>query len=348
MDIKSRLFQILAVLILTIPFTGFARNSDSLIISKYAADTLGFKPFSNVAFTDSITPDKSFVRWEYNCIGRNMLRFPQHENELLPDTCVLSQPPIKDGYHLGFSRIFAPSIFTCYISAQKANGKISTFYNLKGISKFIGKIDSQFDAYFWLFFSKGSDIPGSLSSAAYKVVDDGFLIRLKRASNTDIAYRDYIPQKYTDTYFVGLNKQVALITTSVVQGRYIIHRSPPIAVITSELTYMFDNEQYNSENSYTYPCVFDSKNDLSKIVNGKFHYPHSLYEECISGKVYASLIVQADGRVSDVKIVRSLHPMVDKEVLRCLNLLPKWAVSGAINGKAVPVKVDVFVEVKLL
>lgn len=48
------------------------------------------------------------------------------------------------------------------------------------------------------------------------------------------------------------------------------------------------------------------------------------------GVVVISFVVKRDGRVSDVKIVRSLTPEIDQECLRVVSLMPLWkpAISG--------------------
>ena len=50
------------------------------------------------------------------------------------------------------------------------------------------------------------------------------------------------------------------------------------------------------------------------------------------GKV--DLVIERDGRVSDVIIVQSIHPEIDKEFVRILKLLPKFT-PGSINGISV-------------
>ncbi|MDR0659915.1 MAG: hypothetical protein LBG19_03740 [Prevotellaceae bacterium] len=155
-------FLLILLFLLMLPYTIFCRSNDSIIITKYYSDTLGFEPFLYLSFLDSISPKKSFIRWEYNRAG---------------DSGALAEPPMKDGRYLGFMRVVAPNIYTYYIAAQKKNGKIKTFYTLKGINKFIGEIDNQYNAYFWLFFCKGNVIPNSPSYATYKKTKDGFLIR---------------------------------------------------------------------------------------------------------------------------------------------------------------------------
>lgn len=48
------------------------------------------------------------------------------------------------------------------------------------------------------------------------------------------------------------------------------------------------------------------------------------------GMVIISFVVKRDGRVGDIKVVKSLHPEIDKECVRVVSLMPLWkpAISG--------------------
>jgi len=54
------------------------------------------------------------------------------------------------------------------------------------------------------------------------------------------------------------------------------------------------------------------------------------------GTVYVSFIVKADGSITSAKILRGLGKSYDEEVLRVINLMPKWF-PGKQNGEAVDV-----------
>ena len=59
--------------------------------------------------------------------------------------------------------------------------------------------------------------------------------------------------------------------------------------------------------------------------------------ESIEGTVYVSFIVKEDGSITDAKILRGLGKNYDEEVLRVINLMPRW-LPGTQNGDAVAVK----------
>lgn len=58
--------------------------------------------------------------------------------------------------------------------------------------------------------------------------------------------------------------------------------------------------------------------------------------ESVEGTVYVSFIVKANGSVANAKILRGMGKYYDEEVLRVINLMPKW-LPGTQNGQAVDV-----------
>ena len=66
-------------------------------------------------------------------------------------------------------------------------------------------------------------------------------------------------------------------------------------------------------------------------------YPAAAQEMGIQGKVVTSFVVNTDGTIVDVKIVRSVSPELDQETLRVISLMPKWK-PGTQKGKPVRVK----------
>jgi protein TonB len=77
--------------------------------------------------------------------------------------------------------------------------------------------------------------------------------------------------------------------------------------------------------------------DLStfrKWVQQNTVYPTAAAEAGISGKVIVQFAVDEKGNVVDARIMRSVHPELDKEALRILSKSPKW-LPGKQSGKAV-------------
>ena len=63
-------------------------------------------------------------------------------------------------------------------------------------------------------------------------------------------------------------------------------------------------------------------NALYKFIAGNLVYPMDAKESGISGRVFASFVVEKSGALSDIIIIKSLHPSCDSEVIRLLKTLP--------------------------
>lgn len=76
---------------------------------------------------------------------------------------------------------------------------------------------------------------------------------------------------------------------------------------------------------------------MMKFLADSIQYPKIAVENGIQGRVICNFVVMKDGSVSDVQIVRGVDPVIDKEAVRVLKLMPNWK-PGTQRGKAVNVR----------
>lgn len=84
---------------------------------------------------------------------------------------------------------------------------------------------------------------------------------------------------------------------------------------------------------------------MFEFIADNLHWPGD-DDSCIQGRVVVSFIVEKDGSLTDVKVVRSLDPSFDKEAVRIVKSMPKWE-SGMWNGKPARVKFIVPIRFRL-
>lgn len=77
-------------------------------------------------------------------------------------------------------------------------------------------------------------------------------------------------------------------------------------------------------------------NQFSKWVNSKLVYPEIAKENGVQGRVTLQFTVNADGTVSNVKVLRGVDPALDKEAVRVVSMSPKWK-PGKQRDRAVKV-----------
>lgn len=66
-------------------------------------------------------------------------------------------------------------------------------------------------------------------------------------------------------------------------------------------------------------------------------FPKVAEDDGIQGRVVVSYVIDIDGSITDVQVVQSVHPALDKEAMRVVRNMPKW-IPGKHDGKAVQVK----------
>ncbi|MDR0430205.1 MAG: energy transducer TonB [Tannerellaceae bacterium] len=86
--------------------------------------------------------------------------------------------------------------------------------------------------------------------------------------------------------------------------------------------------------------------ELLKYLGRSIKYPVIAQENGIQGRVVCGFIVNRDGTVVDVEVLRGVDPSLDKEAIRVINAMPKWT-PGKQRGKPVRVKFTVPVTFRL-
>jgi periplasmic protein TonB len=76
---------------------------------------------------------------------------------------------------------------------------------------------------------------------------------------------------------------------------------------------------------------------LMKFVKRKLRYPATPRRLAIDGTVYVSFVVNGDGSVRDVSVLRGIHRDCDEEAARVISMLPGWK-GGRQGGSPVAVK----------
>ena len=77
-------------------------------------------------------------------------------------------------------------------------------------------------------------------------------------------------------------------------------------------------------------------NEFSKWVNSRLVYPEIAKENGVQGRVTLQFTVNADGSVSNVKVLRGVDSALDKEAVRGVSSSPKWK-PGKQRDRAVKV-----------
>lgn len=85
---------------------------------------------------------------------------------------------------------------------------------------------------------------------------------------------------------------------------------------------------------------------LMGYLRDNIKYPTVAAENGVQGRVVVGFVVERDGSITDVKILRGVDPSLDREAMRVVKSMPRWN-PGKQNGSAVRVKYQVPVSFRL-
>ncbi len=105
-------------------------------------------------------------------------------------------------------------------------------------------------------------------------------------------------------------------------------------------------EEYNIGTVQKPPSFPGGEKDLLKYLAENIKYPPLARETGIQGTVALTFIVEKDGRVSDVQVVKEIGGGCGKEAMRVVQSMPTW-IPGENNGHPVKVRFTLPVRFRL-
>lgn len=129
------------------------------------------------------------------------------------------------------------------------------------------------------------------------------------------------------------------ITTEDDKNKEVVIQAPVAAPIEEEDNVVFQVVE-------TMPSFPGGDASLFKFLGENVKYPVIAQENGIQGRVICQFVVNKDGSIVDVEVVRPVDPSLDKEAIRVIKSMPKWS-PGKQRGKSVRVKYTLPVNFKL-
>ena len=167
------------------------------------------------------------------------------------------------------------------------------------------------------------------SLSHYKQVEDGFLMKGRYIESVTDDKKPFCERKISlGMFLVGYDHNILHIKS------WTIDPCPNKLYVNVEVHLPeFENTEIR------YPELSGSSIDSFLLKNIK--YPLYAQENGIQGKVLVSFIVETDGSVSNIKIVKSIDKDLPREVVRCVKLTNgKW-ISGMKNGEKTPIEMEI-------
>lgn len=106
----------------------------------------------------------------------------------------------------------------------------------------------------------------------------------------------------------------------------------PILQIAEEMPYQPGCKGMSESERQT--CT---QNELMRFISSRMRYPEEAREAGIEGRVYVRFVVNKEGKVTQVRVMRSAHALLEAEAIRVVSALPDF-VPGQMQGKPVNVE----------
>lgn len=129
------------------------------------------------------------------------------------------------------------------------------------------------------------------------------------------------------------------INTEDDKNKEVVIQAPVAAPIEEEDNVVFQVVE-------TMPSFPGGDQALFKFLGENVKYPVIAQENGIQGRVICQFVVNRDGSIVDVEVVRPVDPSLDKEAIRVIKSMPSWS-PGKQRGKSVRVKYTLPVNFKL-
>ena len=117
--------------------------------------------------------------------------------------------------------------------------------------------------------------------------------------------------------------------------------------IASEEVEISEIEEVKVESIYSYAIVqtppeFNGgEKAMEEFIKNNIQYPSDAKNAGVAGTVYVSFVVEKNGSISGIKVLRSVYSSLDKEAIRIIGLMNKKWNPGKQNGKKVKVQMTI-------
>jgi len=125
---------------------------------------------------------------------------------------------------------------------------------------------------------------------------------------------------------------VTLFSSAVSYGQEIVpppptQLEPPMEIVEDEVFQIVEKQP-------EFPGGIEK---MMQFISTNFQYPSIDMENGIEGRVYVSFVVEKDGSISTIKVLRGVSKTIDEEAIRVIKKMPNWT-PGEQAGKTVRVK----------
>ena len=131
---------------------------------------------------------------------------------------------------------------------------------------------------------------------------------------------------------------------------YVGYASDVVVIKDPTAKYVIKLQKDNSDRTYDVvdemPQFPGGVGKLMEYMAMNVRYPKEAEDKCLQGRVITTFVVEKDGSITDVEVLKSIDPALDAEAVRVIKAMPKWT-PGKQNGDPIRVKYTVPVTFRL-
>ena len=144
---------------------------------------------------------------------------------------------------------------------------------------------------------------------------------------------------------------IDLVRAIMVAVLLMIALASPVAIASSNAAHAFDRDTTSRHeeifiNPEQMPQFPGGETALLKYLQENVKYPPEALKDSIQGRVIVEFLIDTLGYIGEVKVVHSVHELLDAEAVRVVKTLPRFS-PGRQAGKAVSVRYTLPVTFKL-
>ena len=63
---------------------------------------------------------------------------------------------------------------------------------------------------------------------------------------------------------------------------------------------------------------------MKSYISSSLRYPTEARKAKLQGKVLVKFLIEKDGSISELSVLKPVHPLLDKEAMRVISKMPEW------------------------
>lgn len=130
------------------------------------------------------------------------------------------------------------------------------------------------------------------------------------------------------------------VTSTIVTTTETLAPDKPVEIISPDNTEPITPNTSNNNSSPVFippvmPEFYGGMEALYRFLQANIKYDKRAVKEGIAGTVYLNFRVDETGKISDIKVLKGVHPLLDQEAIRVVSMMPAWNPGKNYDGSPI-------------